>query len=137
MTELSSGDALETFYVYRSLHSDESWNAVLGICRISKLPNVDFGMRVFAKNEKEAIARGRDLYEKIHKWDSDKDNIRRFAAAALKSMSSGIVGKGPLKGIGGSEIKTIAEVTMKLAIATNEEYNKYFESLDNENTEGI
>jgi len=119
------GGRLETFYVYKSLHSDESWRAILSGGNIKELPNIDFGMRVFALNEKEAIARARSLYEKIHTYDSDKENIRKFAAAALKytlskySITDGLNDK----------IKNISQITMKIAIGLNDEYNKYFEQL--------
>jgi len=75
---------LEKFYVYRSLNNDETWGAVTLHNYLSILPNVDFGMRIFAKNEKEAIGKAKATYDKIHVYDSDKENIRRFAAAALK-----------------------------------------------------
>jgi len=121
------GSPLETFYVYRSLHSDESWRAVLADGNLRKLPNIDFGMRVYAINEKEAITRARYLYEKIHAYDSDKENVRRFAAAALKSTSAHYIGRGPLSSISDEDIKKLAVVTMRMAVELNEEYNRHFE----------
>lgn len=138
----NSASALETFYVYRTLHSDESWAAILGCCSVSALPNIDFGMMVFAANEKEAIARGRELYEKIHKWDSDRDNVRRFAAAALKSVTAHYIQRSPNERPGGGELDALAKITMDMAIAMNKEYKSHFERLDkmeqyNEDSEGI
>jgi len=124
LDDVSGGSPLETFYVYRSLHSDESWNAVLADSSLRKLPNIDFGMRVFAINEKEAIARAKDLYEKIHAYDSDKENIRRFAAAALKSTVTYHIGNK----LNDEDIKKLSALTMRLAVELNKEYNKYFES---------
>lgn len=122
--DYNTAGTLDAFYVYRTLHSDESWNAILGICNVNKLPNIDFGMMIYAKNEREAIARGRHLYEKIHKWDSDRDNIRRFAAAALKSTIAYHLGKGPL------DFDELAKVTMNMAMALNREYKSHFDRLD-------
>ena len=82
IVDVSDASALEHYYVYRSLHSDESWGAVLSISSTGKLPNLDFGMHIYARNEKEAIGRARDIYERVHKLDSSRDNIKRFAAAA-------------------------------------------------------
>ena len=91
MSTLGEASNLETFYVYRSLHSDETWGALLGCSNVCILPNVDFGMLVYARNEREAILRGRELYERIHKNDSDKDNIRRFVYSALRqAMEEGL-----------------------------------------------
>jgi hypothetical protein len=120
-------NSLETFYVYRSLHSDESWKAILADGSLRKLPNIDFGMRVYAINEKEAITRARYLYEKIHAYDSDKENIRRFATAALKSTSAHYIGRGPLDKISDEDIEKLATITMRVAVQLNEEYNRYFE----------
>ncbi|MHA2280149.1 MAG: hypothetical protein ACXAC5_04645 [Promethearchaeota archaeon] len=126
------GEPLETFYVYRSLHSDESWGAVLADADIRKLPNIDFGMRVYAINEKGAIARARYLYEKIHAYDSDKENVRRFVAAALKTTSAHYIGKGPLSEVSDAQIRELSKIATKMAIMANEEYNNYFEQLQKE-----
>jgi hypothetical protein len=106
---------LETFFVYRSLHSDESWGTVLGDASISNLPNADFVMKVFANNEKEAISKARKLYDKIHHYDSDKDNVRRFACAALKAMVSKH-----------SDVEQAAMAAMRYAIEMNDEFTKHF-----------
>lgn len=76
---------LETFFVYRTLRSGE-WGCILGDAAISNLPNADFVTKVFARNEKEAISQAKTLYEAVHQHDSDKDNVRRFACAALKAI---------------------------------------------------
>jgi len=115
-----NGNMLETFIVYRSLHSDESWGAVLGGSPISNLPNADFVMKVFARNEKEAISRARLLYEAIHKYDSDRDNIRRFACAALKSVVAHDMASG-------HNPEEAAICAMEYALKMNEEFTKHFE----------
>lgn len=116
--------SLEKFYVYRSLQNDESWGALLLGSRLAeKLPNLDFGMRIFASNSKEAISKAKVIYDRIHVYDSDKENIRRFAAAALKSCISRFNDDAP----------RIAKESMKYAIALLEEYNKHFNKLETEN----
>jgi hypothetical protein len=118
-------NSLESFYVYRSLNSDETWGAVLADSDIRKLPNIDFGMLVFAVNEKEAIIRGRLLYEKIHAYDSDKENMRIFTAAVLKSASKHYIDKG----IADGQINDLAKITTRIAAKVNEEFNKHFQKL--------
>lgn len=109
--------SLEKFYVYRSLNNNESWGAVvIGYDSLDKIPNIDFGMRIFAINEKQAIAKAKSTYDKIHAYDSDKENIRRFAAAALKSLV-----KADLKP------DQAAAQAIVYAVQTNNKYNSYFE----------
>lgn len=120
----SSG--LETFYVYRSLHSDESWGAALGCATIASLPNIDFGMTVYARNEKEAIARAKDLYERIHHLDSDRNNVREFAKEALNSVVRSKLRNG--EDIEGKETD-IAKSTMKVAVEMNDEFKRHFEDV--------
>jgi hypothetical protein len=118
---------LEAFYVYRSLHSDESWGAVVKCGKaMAALPNVDFGITVLANNEKKAIARGRDLYERIHKLDSDRSSIREFAKEALNSIIE--VKKSELGSIQGYE-QEIAQTAMKLAVEMNDEFKRYFDNV--------
>lgn len=117
------GNALETFFVYRSLHSDESWGAVLGCSPIRKLPNADFVMKVFARNEKEAISRARILYEAIHKYDSDRDNIRRFACAALKSVVKHDLRQDR------PNPEYAASCAMDYALRMNEEFSRHFDAI--------
>lgn len=112
--------ALEKFYVYRSLNNDETWGAVILTNNLSILPNVDFGMRVFAKNEKEAIGKAKATYDKIHVYDSDKENVRRFAAAALKYFIAE-----------NKDAEVVATNVMKYAVAMLNEYNQYFNELEN------
>jgi ribonucleotide reductase alpha subunit len=119
---------LETFYVYRSLHSDESWGAIVASSTINKLPNADFCMKVFARNPKEAIARARNLYEKLHKYDNSKKNIRYFTAAALRPITEGLVNSKD----GFTSIERNADIAVRIAIATNEAYNKYFQELEDD-----
>lgn len=112
---------LETFYVYRSLHSDESWGAILGCASVNSVPNVDFGMLIYARNERSAILRGRELYEKIHKNDSDKDNIRRFVYSALRQAMEEGLDPGPA-----------AEKAMEYAIELNNKFKQHFEDTSGE-----
>ena len=122
--DTSEVSTLEGFYVFRSLHSDESWGAlIIGSSMPSKLPNIDFGMKVYATNEKEAIGNAKTIYDRIHAYDSDKENIRRFAAAALKYF------------IQDCSEQIAAEKSMKYAVALLDEYNKHFNEVEKENNE--
>jgi len=114
---------LETFYVYRSLHSDESWGALLADAPIYKLPNIDFGMIVYAENRKQAISRARDLYEKIHANDSDRKNIREFSTCVLGAVSRAMLKNGG--SFDGKEEK-ITKSALNIAIKMNEAFNEYF-----------
>lgn len=121
---------LEKWYVYRSLHSDESWGAVI-IDTGAILPNCDFLMKVFAKNEKEAIARGRNLYEKIHKFDTTIENMRRFLSATVKSTSDALIAE---KGLGmlaenPNEIEIATKVAMDLAVSLNNQFEKFIKKI--------
>lgn len=117
---------LETFYVYKSLHSDESWGAILGGASVNVIPNIAFGMTIYAKHEKEAISRARDLYERIHYLDNDKRNVREFAKEALNSVV-----RAKLKGGGDIEGKEeeIAKSTMRVAVEMNREFERHFEDV--------
>jgi hypothetical protein len=116
---------IEKFYVYRMLDEESRWGAViLGDKLTERLPNLAFGMKVFAPNEKEAIAKAKVVYDRIHAYDSDKENIRRFASAVLKSFSV------YARGAADKEIAEMATEVMKFAAKTNEEYNKYFRELE-------
>ena len=126
---------LEKFYVYRSLGEEERWGALILDSGLGRLPNISFGMRIFAINEKAAIARARNLYEEIHKYDSDKDNVRRFACSILKQTRAD-----------GMDADSAAGVSLKYAIAMNKVFKNYFDpkvaeklraavSLDNEEAE--
>ena len=119
---------LETFYVYRTLNpGDESWGAIIGLKSTLSLPNLSFGMKVYAVNEKAAIARGRDLYDRIHKFDNDKDNIRRFAASALKTNIK--IYAGSIEGPNEKQLEDLASVSMNMAVTLNKQYRKYFDEL--------
>ena len=109
---------LEKFYVYRGLNNDESWGTVVLDGDLRRLPNVSFGMRVFAINETEAITRAKKEYDKVHAHDSDKENIRRFAAAALKS----VIGTGD----------HVVKRTMEYAIDLNDKYIEHFKRIEDE-----
>lgn len=129
---------LEAFYVYRSLHSDESWGAVI-VGDHCKLPNCDFLMKVFDTGERRAIARARKIYEQVHKFDTKRDNVKRFAAAALKSTSANMVKRIDMhnapEDVKEDWTKTAASVAMKFAIALEEEYESYFKKLELEDEE--
>lgn len=128
---------LEAFYVYRSLHSDESWGAILSTASAKELPNVDFGMTVYATNEKRAIARARDIYEKIHKFDSARDNIRRFAAATVKSVAKIHLERSNRTKLEDGDVDNIAQETMKVALGLNKKFQEHFDKLEEEFMKGI
>lgn len=87
MTESVADDIRqEHFYVFRTLHSDESWGVLLASSSANKLPNISFGMRVYALNEKEAISRAKDIYERIHKYDTYKEDVKMFMLDILVSF---------------------------------------------------
>jgi len=123
---------LEKFYAYKSLHSDESWGAMLAIAGLYKLPNVSFGMMVYAINEKEAISKARVLYERIHKWDSDKDNVRRFVTAALNEMLQTYKEKHPDMPLDQWEYHLIGDMAVRSAVETNQSFVKHFDKLEEE-----
>ena len=127
---------LDHFYVYRSLHSDESWGAMLAICQVGRLPNIDFGMKIYAKNEKEAIARAKDVYERVHKFDSEKDNVRRFAAGALKSLITTLPSQSR-QNVSDKKIGKLTELTLKFAISMNEKYTEHFNNLREQDEKDI
>lgn len=127
-----SNSAFENFYVYRSLHSDESWGAII-IGSHTHLPNCDFLIKVEAHNEKEAIAKGKVLYDKIHKFDSTKNNIKYFAGAALRSVvSAACDSPKALAEIHADTVAHITRTSMRIALAMNKEYEQYFESIKTE-----
>lgn len=126
---------LETFYVYRSLHSDESWGAILSSADIGQLPNIDFGMTVYAINEKRAIARARDLYEKIHKFDTARDNVRRFAASAIKSVVKSYMQR--CDRLSDGEREAIAKETMGIALELNRQFQEHFDVENEEFMKGL
>ena len=113
---------VDKFYVFRRLNIDESWGAVLiDGGSVTKIPNIDFGMRIFARNEKEAIAKGKFNYDKIHIHDSDKESVRRFAASALRRL------------IDQCSPCEAATKSMEYAVEMNKEFNKHFEMLEKGN----
>lgn len=129
---ISESILLEKFYVYRSLHSDESWGALL-IGSETTLPNCDFLMKVYAVNETAAIARARHLYETIHKNDSKRDNVKRFAAAALKSTTRMLcrdIQKSDDSVASDEQVEAAAKLAMRLAVSMDNEYESYFKKID-------
>ena len=133
---LNNHDDLESFYVFRTLHSDdESWGAVLGVCSVDKLPNICFGMMVYASSKRDAITRGRYLYEKLHKHDSDKNNVRTFAAAAIGPTITSYFKNNSDESIK-ENLDVVGQTAVEIAIITNKKYKKYFKDLelDDENT---
>lgn len=122
-------DNLETFYVYRSLHSDESWGATLATSGIKSLPNIDFGMTIYAKNEKEAIYRARTLYERIHQEDSEKSDIKDFTKEAMNALVNAY---GQAQGVKGIEEK-IAKSSLILAVEVSNLLKKHFRNTGEDN----
>ena len=120
---------LEKWYVYRSLHSDESWGAMLIDAR-EVLPNCDFVMKVYATNEKEAIGRGRDLYEKVHKNDGKKDNIKRLTASTISTVLAKVYENSDGPVLNDNTIHDVAVLAVKLAVKADEEYEKAVKNLD-------
>jgi len=118
--DMEGSNALEKFYVYRSLHSDESWGAILADSSIQKLPNIAFGMKVFALNEKEAIGKAKRMYDRIHMYDNDKRNVREFAAAIFECFAE-------------HDGDTAADMTLQYAIELNKKFKQHFERLEEEN----
>ena len=116
---MEENNNLEKFYVYRSLHSDESWGAVLLPGDICRLPNIAFGMKVYASNEKEAVSQAKQVYERIHIYDNDKKNIREFVCAILSK--EGMAGTTAIKNI------------LTNAITINEQFNNHFKRLEKNN----
>ena len=112
-------DNLEKFYVYRSLHSDESWGAVLLPGDICRLPNIAFGMKVYAISEKEAISKAKQTYDKIHIYDNDKKNIREFVKELLVSAPAVYT-------------DNLNEI-MSCAVEMNEIFKKHFKELEQNN----
>lgn len=119
MMEIFGKTMIEKFYVYRELGDESKWGAlILGDNLADRLPSLAFGMRVFAKNEKEAISKAKEVYDRAHAFDSDKENIRRFASSALKGYIE-------VYGAHGKDGE-IADRSMSLAVKMNERYNEYF-----------
>lgn len=114
---------LEKFYVYRSLHTDNSWGVVVFGSDVCRLPNVSFGMKVFARNEIEAIGKAKEAYDKIHGLDIQKENMRKFASAALRALISSV--NDELNSIDG-----ISELALQYAAKMNEKYIDYFSKLE-------
>lgn len=116
---------IEKFYVYRTLGPDNTWGAIiLGDRMAERLPNLSFGMKIFAQNEKLAVAKAKEVYDKIHAYDSDKENVRRFISSVLKSLLS------HAPNADYNDTQAIAEKALKIAVQCNDEYNKYFEELE-------
>lgn len=109
---------LDKFYVFRNLFNNESWGAkVIGSETLSSLPNIDFGMKVFARNEKEAIAKAKLIYDRIHAMDGDKENIRRFFAARLQTFDIE---------------RDLVTKALKDAIEANKQFNDYLKEIEGE-----
>ena len=120
---------LESFYVYRSLHSDESWGAVLSQSTTCRLPNISFGMKVFAKNERAAIIRARNLYERYYGSESSERMISSFATEAIGPIVAESV-----RNVNFNEtmMRNAAKLVMKFSIVMEEEYRKHTEEVKDE-----
>lgn len=112
---------LEKFYVYRSLHSDNSWGTVVFGSDVCKLPNVSFGMKVFAKNEIEAVSKAKEAYDRIHGLDMSKENIRKFSSAALRAL---IVSPSI------SDPEEISQKALEYAIQMNQKFREHFGEIE-------
>ena len=120
----TDNDDIDKFYVYRSLHNDEAWGAkVINIATLEHLPNISFGMKIFAKNEKEAIAKAKVVYDRLHLLDGDKENIRKFVAAILGSEKTDMFDKNKF---------VFIQRAMEYAIEANDQFNQYFNDLRNQ-----
>ena len=126
--ELSEID-LESFYVYRSLHSDESWGAVLSQATTYKIPNISFGMKVFAKNEREAIIRARNLYERYYGSESSEKMISSFAAEAIGPVVAESVRN---VNFNDAMMRNAAQLILKFSVIMEEEYRKHKEEIRDE-----
>ena len=118
----------DKFYVYRSLHQDESWGAlILDSSTLNNLPNLSFGMKIYARNEKEAIIKAKLVYDKIHAYDGDKKILSEFMAVAL----------GPLVWFQGDKNypDIVAEKSLNYAKVALKQYNEHFNELEKENNE--
>lgn len=105
---------LETFFVYRCIGPDDVWGTIIGSSIINNLPNSDFVVKIFSRNEREAICKAKELYDKIHHHDSDKGNIKQFICYALNIMLTKH-----------SDINTATEATMKCAVSMNNKFKEY------------
>jgi len=112
----------ETFYVFKPIALNEAWDAIIGDSLINNISNSSFIIKVFAKNKRDAISRGRDLYERIHKLDRDKENIKYFAGCVL----SGNMNNPP---------EVTAENSLAFAVAMNDKFKEHFRKIEQE--EGI
>jgi len=117
---------VEKYYVYKELNTGK-WNAVLSGVSTDFLPTISFGTRIFAFNEKDAIGRAKKTYDEIHAYDSDKDNIRRFAASGFKAVLDKY---GPEKYPDNDDLDLISDITVGAAIRLNKKYIEHFKELE-------
>lgn len=125
-SDLLAGSSVEKFFVFRRINHDETWGAITLDCGdLYRVPNIDFGMKVYAKNEKAAIARGKAEYDKIHAYDNEKESVRRFASSALRAIIVGSAGNT-------DDLDDITEQTMKIAVMLTNKYNEHFKERDDQ-----
>jgi len=121
--------SLDSFYVYRSLHSDESWGAILSQCNTFKLPNISFGMKVYARNEREAIIRARDLYERNY----NPTGIQKVALAFASESIAPIIAKSMREtNFNPTIMKDAAKLIMRFSHAMEQEYRNHLKELHDE-----
>lgn len=103
---------LEKFYVYRKIsYESEAWGAILLGSPTDKLPNINFGMRIFAKNEKEAIDRARRKYDETYDVHNKDKMVKDFANKAM----SAILSKYNVEELNDNLLDIIAEKSLKSA----------------------
>ena len=107
----------ETFYVYRYIGLHEKWDASLAERFTQELPNISFGMKIFAQNEREAIAKGKLAYDKIQSGYSHRVNVKEF----MRSIASSVYTKETLDHTN----ESILDVSIKLV----RDYEQYCEKI--------
>jgi len=112
---------VEKFYVYKTLGIDNKWGAlIMSDTMAERLPNLSFGMKIYAQNEKLAITKAKETYDKLHTYDSDKENVRHFVPSALKLFITRV---GDISKV---DTNIVIKEVVKIAVGMNKEYLKYF-----------
>lgn len=120
--EQKESQTLEKFYVYREFGKSEKWHALLLESDLSRLSTIDFGMKVYAISEKEAVSKAKQVYDKIHIYDNDKKNVREFITGILHYF----LDMDPI---------AAASKAMTYAIEMNNKYKEYFRNLGEKENE--
>jgi len=120
---------LDTFYVFKMLGSDESWGVVLDGTSVGRLPNVRFGIKIEAHNEKEAIHLARQAYERTYRYRCSKSNVRKFASSALIAVMQNAL-KNNNHSFSDGDVKAITQSVMNVALQLNDSYENHFNEMD-------